>query len=99
MAQRLLRSTVTFSRLPIVESRRLLRSEHTNLLLLLCVDADGTNVLKRPLLIVEPKQKLIPSAPDRMTPEPANATIRPWLFFIFTVQVIIPWPYGGFACW
>jgi hypothetical protein len=43
---------VTFSRLPTVESRRLLRSEHTDLLLLFRVDADGTNVLKVPLLIV-----------------------------------------------
>jgi hypothetical protein len=49
-----------------LERRRLLRSEHTNLLLLLCVDVDGTDVLKMPLLAVEPKQKLIPSAADRI---------------------------------
>jgi hypothetical protein len=77
--------------LPTVESRRLLRFEHTNLLLLLCVDADGTNVLKMPLLIVEPKQKLIPSAPDRMIPETAYNTIRIPIIFDFNRRVIIPW--------
>src|SRR5262249_28319684 len=55
-----------FSRLPTVERRRILRSEHTNLLLLFCADADGTDVLKVPLLIVEPKQRLIPSAAGRI---------------------------------
>jgi hypothetical protein len=80
-----------FSRLPTVESRRLLRSEVTNLLLLLCVDADGTDVLKMPLLIVEPKQKLIPSAPDRMVSETAYYTIRAPIIFDFNGRVIIPW--------
>src|SRR6516164_628978 len=80
-----------FSRLPTVESRRLLRSEHTNLLLLLCVDADGTDVLKLPLLIVEPKQKLFPSAPDYMIPETAYDTIRTPIIFDFNGRVIIPW--------
>src|SRR6516225_5959850 len=81
-----------FSRLPTVESRRPLRSEHTNLLLLLCVDADGTNVLKVPLLIVEPKQKLIPSAPDYVIPETAYDTIRTPIIFDFNGRMIIPWP-------
>jgi hypothetical protein len=62
--------------LPIVEIRRFLRSELTNLPLLFCVNADGIDVLKSPLLIVEPKQKLIPGAPDRMIPETAYDTIR-----------------------
>src|SRR6516225_9857741 len=80
-----------FSGLPTVESRRLLRFEHTNLLLLLCVDADGTNVLKMPLLIVEPKQKLIPSVPDRMISKTAYYTIRTPIIFDFNGRVIIPW--------
>jgi hypothetical protein len=78
--------------LPTVESRRLLRSEHTNLLLLLRVDADGTDVLKVPLLIVEPKQKLIPSAPDCVIPETAYDTIRTPIIFDFNGQVIARWP-------
>jgi len=69
----------------------ILRSEHTYLLLLLCVDADGTNVLKAPLLIVEPKQKLIPSAPDYVIPETAYDTIRTSIIFDFNGRVIIPW--------
>jgi len=44
-----------------------------------------------PLLIVEPKQKLIPSAPDRMIPEPAYDTIRTPIIFDFDRRVIIPW--------
>jgi hypothetical protein len=58
---------------------------------LFCVDAEGTNVLKVPLLIVEPKQKLIPSAPDRMIPETAYDTIRTPISFDFNGRVIIPW--------
>jgi hypothetical protein len=80
-----------FSRLPIVERRRLLRSEHADLLLLFCVDADGTNVLKAPLLIVEPKQKFIPSAPDYVIPETAYDTIRTPIILNFNRRVIIPW--------
>jgi hypothetical protein len=59
-----------------VESRRFLRSEHTYPPLFFRVDADGTNLLKAHLLIVEPKQKLIPSAPDYVIPETAYDTIR-----------------------
>jgi hypothetical protein len=44
-----------------------------------------------PLLIVEPKQKLIPSAPDRMIPETADDTIRTPIIFDFNARVIIPW--------
>jgi len=44
-----------------------------------------------PLLIVEPKQKLIPSAPDRMIPETAYDTIRTPIIFDFNGRVIIPW--------
>jgi hypothetical protein len=53
---------------------------------LLCVDADRTNVLKVPLLIVEPKQKLIASAPDYVIPETAYDTIRASLIFDFNLK-------------
>ena len=43
-----------------------------------------------PLLIVEPKQKLIPSAPDGMIPETAYDTIRTPIIFDFNGRVIIP---------
>jgi hypothetical protein len=43
---------------------------------LLRVDADGTYILKVPLLIVELKQKLIPNAPDYVIPETAYDTFR-----------------------
>src|SRR6516162_6622152 len=58
---------------------------------LLRVEADGTNVLKVPLLIVEPKQKLIPSAADYVIPETAYDTIRTPIIFDFNRRVIIPW--------
>jgi hypothetical protein len=58
---------------------------------LLCVNADGTNVLKVPLLIVEPKQKLIPNASDYGIPEPAYDTIRTPIIFDFNCRMIIPW--------
>jgi hypothetical protein len=80
-----------FFRLPTVENCRLLQSEVTNLPLLLCVDADRTNVLKVALLIVEPKQKLIPSASDGMIPETAYDTICASIVFDFNHRVIIPW--------
>ena len=47
--------------------------------------------MKLPLLIVEPKQKLFPSAPDYMIPETAYDTIRTPIIFDFNGRVIIPW--------
>ena len=47
--------------------------------------------LKVPLLIVEPKQKLIPSAPDGMIPETAYDTICTPIIFDFNRRMIIPW--------
>jgi hypothetical protein len=44
-----------------------------------------------PLLIVEPKQKLIPSAPDYVIPETAVDTIRTPIIFDFNGRVITPW--------
>ena len=58
---------------------------------MLRVDADGTNVSKVPLLIVEPKQKLIPSAPDYVIPEAVYDTIRTPIIFDFNGRMIIPW--------
>ena len=58
---------------------------------MLGIDADGTNVLKVPLLIVKPKQKLVPSAPDYVIQETAYYTIRTPIIFDFNGRVIIPW--------
>ena len=43
-------------------------------------------VAKVPLLIVEPKQKLIPSAPDYVIPETAYDTIPTPIILILTVD-------------
>ena len=51
-------------------------------------------VAKVPLLIVEPKQKLIPSAPDYVIPETAYDTIRTPIIFDSNGRMIIPWPVG-----
>jgi hypothetical protein len=48
--------------------------------------------LKAPLLIVKPKQKLIPNAPDYVIPEIAYDTIRAPIIFDFNGRVIVPWP-------
>ena len=48
-------------------------------------------VAKVPLLIVEPKQKLIPSAPDYVIPETAYETIRTPTIFDFNRRMIVPW--------
>jgi hypothetical protein len=76
--------------LPSVERRRLRRPEITYLLLLFCVDAGGTDVLQVPVLIVEPKQKLIPSAPDYVIPETAYDTIRTPIIFDFNASSAHP---------